>query len=384
MISKINLLSLEIYKNRKVIVYMFEDYKKELNSLAEIIKLKRRSQKIVFASLCLETLQLIRNLKQLNEDIVVDYIYDDNLSLTGMNVENATVINKNSKDILLNSYIIIANTTFMYVLIENFKKIGIKEESLYFNLKLLVDQYLLESNVDSFEKNLVRNIDKVLYVYENLKDEKSRQSFKNRIRYMINPCSETMIKKNLKNKHDFFSYNNHEVVFDGGAFDGTFMGEFMQKVKSDYSNYYAIEPNLNNFNNLLKTKEDKRNIFFNKGLSNKNTYYELEIGMNQMSIYRETNSTENGLEFCTIDQILKDIPVTLIKLNINGNEMKALKGAERVIKKNYPKLMISCYYHAMDFIEIVYYVSKTYPEYSLFLRDCSDTIYDTVLFCKKD
>ena len=362
-------------------MFISSRYQEELLVLINIIRKRRKNQKIIFAPAGLETIRLIRCLKLV--DILPDYVYDDNDKLINCKVEGITVINSAFNDLIHNSYIVINSTTFMEKMFKKFVDIGVKTENLYTNYSLLLLQYLSMDKIENIGDKLIEDCKKVSFVYDLLADDKSRESFIHRIEYMKNPCQETAIQKNIDYKHKFFHYQENESVLDGGAFDGKFMEEFIETVENKFANYYAIEPNRSNYDILKSRSSDPRVKYFNTGLCSGNAYYEMEYGMMQTSIYSRVGmSMKQQIRFHSIDSLFSKVPVTLLKLNINGFEKEALCGAKNTIKRELPNLMISCYYYVMDFVEIPYMIKKNYPEYSIYLRDCSSTIYDTVLFAK--
>jgi hypothetical protein len=55
-------------------------------------------------------------------------------------------------------------------------------------------------------------------------------------------------------------------------------------------------------------------------------------------------------------------------MDIEGYELDALKGAERLIKKNKPKLAISIYHKPEDFFEIPLLLKRFVPEYKIYIK----------------
>ena len=352
-------------------------YYKKLKDLSKILNEKN----IVFAPAGLETFRLMRDLKFFQ--ISPNFIYDDNPALKGKSYDGVPIVNDRFSGIFINTFFVIASTTFMQKMQKSFIEKGVPEKNIHCDYQLLLYQYLEIDKIESVELLLRKEQKKISYSYNLMKDNQSRKSFLRRIDYLRNPCIDTLITKNIKNKHDFFCYEENEVLLDGGAFNGEFMLDFIEKVDGKFGNYHAIEPNQENFN-LLKTQSiDKRINYYNIGLSSSRMYHEIDSGLLQTSIYTSNqNQSRMSILFNSIDNLFSNEYITTIKLNVNGYEKQSLFGGVNLIKKHNPKLMISCYYHVMDFIEIPILINKFFPNYEIFLRDCSDTIYDTVCFAK--
>ena len=72
--------------------------------------------------------------------------------------------------------------------------------------------------------------------------------------------------------------------------------------------------------------------------------------------------------------------VDFVKLDIEGAELPALKGAERTIRASRPRLAIAVYHHWGDLVEIPRWLARTAPEYRFALTHRSLHQFDTVLF----
>ena len=89
--------------------------------------------------------------------------------------------------------------------------------------------------------------------------------------------------------------------------------------------------------------------------------------------------SDSSVEVVSLDSYIKD-KVTFLKLDIEGAEMEALKGARYIIKTQKPKLAICVYHKKEDITEIPMYIKHLVPEYKLYLRHYSDDAGETVLY----
>ena len=72
--------------------------------------------------------------------------------------------------------------------------------------------------------------------------------------------------------------------------------------------------------------------------------------------------------------------VTFLKMDIEGSELAALRGAERIIREQRPKLAICVYHKPEDMWEIPSFILSCHPDYKLYLRHHSMLADETVLY----
>ncbi|UCH84082.1 MAG: FkbM family methyltransferase [Candidatus Latescibacterota bacterium] len=104
--------------------------------------------------------------------------------------------------------------------------------------------------------------------------------------------------------------------------------------------------------------------------------------LTHVSGIQSTNSPYESTSV-SIDALVQrqEIPqVDFIKLDVEGAELRALKGAEKTIRERRPKLAV-CLYHSMDdFVNIPDYLSSLDTPYRFYLGHYSLTTSETVLF----
>jgi FkbM family methyltransferase len=179
-------------------------------------------------------------------------------------------------------------------------------------------------------------------------------------------------------------YQNGTAFLDCGGYDGFTSIEFAKYSKNEYSKIFMFEPDSRN---VILCEQAKR---FNKlhdleiieaGCSDENGEILFEAGLNGMSHFANSKSkyTEK-IKTVRIDDVVVNTKVGFIKMDIEGAEMRALKGAEETIKRDKPLLAICVYHKPGDAIEIMNYLNQLIPEYRFWLRPYAEDASETVLY----
>ena len=175
-------------------------------------------------------------------------------------------------------------------------------------------------------------------------------------------------------------FRNGEVFVDAGSLDGMTSVYFKEWCKEIPAMVYAFEPDEKNqkkcYENLMQ-----RGISFQiipKGVWSTETTLTFCSNSNGTSKVAESGNVK--IEVTTLDSALQGIGPTFIKMDIEGSELQALKGAEKTIKIFKPKLAISIYHKPEDIWELPEIILKYNPDYKLYLRHYSFTASETVLY----
>jgi len=179
---------------------------------------------------------------------------------------------------------------------------------------------------------------------------------------------------------ELIQLSENEVFVDGGAYTGDTLLAFIRKAKSKYSKCYAFEPETENAArlNALAGRQSFRDVsIVAKGLWSKAAALRFAAAEGETgSAISETGSAT--IEADTIDNLAPD--ATFIKLDVEGAELEALKGAAETIKRNRPKLAVCLYHKPGDLFEIPLYLKALAPEYRFFLRQHQPVACELVLY----
>jgi len=184
---------------------------------------------------------------------------------------------------------------------------------------------------------------------------------------------------------DMFPSDRDEVVVDAGVFDGKTETEIFRWGGVNVKKIYAFEADPANFRQCRKYYEENaltdKVEFIGKGLWNKKSV--MRIGSGQSSAGSSVGAKgESEIEVTTLDSEVGEDKVTFIKMDIEGAELNALKGAKATIMKNKPRLAICIYHKPEDLYEIPEYLLSIVPEYKFWIRHYTSNNWETVLYAK--
>ncbi len=89
----------------------------------------------------------------------------------------------------------------------------------------------------------------------------------------------------------------------------------------------------------------------------------------------------NTIDSVALDDYFADKePPTFIKMDVEGAELDALHGAERIIREHKPKLAVCIYHKKEDLVDIPKYLIGLDVGYKFYVRNYSLCGVETVLY----
>jgi FkbM family methyltransferase len=230
------------------------------------------------------------------------------------------------------------------------------------------------------------HIAEIDFVNSILSDEKSNNVFDSSIRYRNTgqiedlPAPDSLVSQYFpRDIPDFF-----ENLRDLGAFVdvGAYTGDTLKSLAlNEYrpETYIGLEPDLHNFEKLLL--EARR--FTGKSLCFPLAASE-NVGWASFTSSGASSAVVDGdgipVQTVNLD-FLANINVSYIKMDIEGSELSALRGAEVIIRRDKPILAISIYHKPGDLVEIPSYLFSLGVYRRFYMRCYGDQLFDTVLYC---
>lgn len=183
---------------------------------------------------------------------------------------------------------------------------------------------------------------------------------------------------------DFFKPVEAEVFIDGGAYTGDTVEEFIDWTKGNYKCIYSFEPDRRYVEELEKKRYryGEKIRFFNSGLYSSDRELVLTEVENKSS-YLGTDCREGAytVSCIALDKVIKkEDTVTFLKMDIEGAEIEALKGARNVIVRDRPRMAVCIYHKLNDLWEIPALIHTYQPEYKLYIRHTGIRCYGTIVY----
>lgn len=220
-------------------------------------------------------------------------------------------------------------------------------------------------------------------IFQKLSDEKSKKTFLDTITYRLylKPSSMIDYTVQIQNQYfeDFMEYNN-EVFLDAGGFDGDTAQEFADRYP-DYKEIILIEPSEANISKArVRLSSYDRITYLQNAVSNENK--QLNFTPDAGSASAITEAGEFMVDAIKIDTVKTATSISTIKMDLEGWEMQALKGATQTISHGKPKLAIAVYHSSYDYIDIYKYIMELNPNYNIYLRHYTEGWSETIMFFK--
>jgi len=234
----------------------------------------------------------------------------------------------------------------------------------------------------NYYKELWENRVKYHALYIKLYDDKSKYVLDRIIKFRKTFNTYHLYKISEPNYAQWFDPNilmknvNH-IYIDGGGYDGDTVKKFIEYNKK-YKKIYYFEPDNYLYSKAKRSLKQYKNVYiYNIGLSDKKGVQSfLATGGTEG---RFTQEEDHLVNIDSIDNVVND-KATLIKLDVEGLEADAIKGARSQIKMNSPFLAVAAYHKASDLWSIPFQIDTLNNNYRFKLRHYTQVAYETVLY----
>lgn len=218
-------------------------------------------------------------------------------------------------------------------------------------------------------KYFQENKSKFEYVFSRLADDESKRVYKNIINFKISGKVDYLYSSTEYDKNaiygDILKLADNESIVDMGAYDGDTIREFTAYTMGKYNHIYALEPDEKNFKKLVKNTQDMQGIsLYNIGAWNKQDtlIFAKKAGRNS-----KLSAEGTPVKAADIDSLIPG-EISMLKMDIEGAELKALEGCKKTIKKYAPKLYICAYHRNEDMFALPMKIWEYNENYKIYFR----------------
>jgi FkbM family methyltransferase len=254
------------------------------------------------------------------------------------------------------------------------------QEFIYYIWKDLINSYYYHRYISHEKPNTsfyIENAERVNAVCKILADEKSKKTYLGMTKFRSTYKKKDFPFSSCERKQYYIKelkLGNNEVFVDCGAYDGDTINRFFFCFPN-YKQIISLEPQSYLFKCLSnKYGNNPKITLINAGVSNEDGIASFYSGGDFDGSARIIESSPNKMESDLVTIKVKTIDgldlqnVTFIKMDIEGAELNALKGAEKTILRDKPKLAICIYHSDDDMVRIAEYIHDLLPEYKLYVR----------------
>lgn len=230
-------------------------------------------------------------------------------------------------------------------------------------------------------QNYRENETEYQWIRSRLFDDESRQVFDNLMEFRLTGNLRAMAGFEYAADRQYFepflSLGKGEVFVDGGGFDGYTSDEFARRCP-DYAGIHFFEPSQKTFAVAKEKLAHLKHVHFHPmGLYDQRATLRFDADSGSASRIAETG--EETIEVTLLDEAVGE-RVTLIKLDLEGAELKALAGSQRRILTDHPKLAVAVYHHPEHFWQVPKLVLDLRDDYNLHLRHYTEGWTETIMF----
>jgi FkbM family methyltransferase len=180
-----------------------------------------------------------------------------------------------------------------------------------------------------------------------------------------------------------YDLSSHETIVDCGAFDGDSLRALLAKTDGEFARAYALEPDPDNraklefWRRTLPQASQAAIAILPYAAADRDGTVHFDAGLGVAS----ASSTGGSLQVACrkLDDAIPDAP-TLIKMDIEGAELQALRGAARLIRDHQPVLAICAYHYNEHLWQLPMLMQELWPGYRIVLRRYAEQCWETVYY----
>jgi len=223
-------------------------------------------------------------------------------------------------------------------------------------------------------------------VYRLFSDEASRQQFLGHLRWRLIRDLEALPEGSPRDQYfcpGLVPLRPDECFVDGGAFDGDTLRSFLRDRGEAFGRVHAFEPDpashtaLRAFVAGLTPAIRSRIHTYGAALAARAGTVHIEAQGDHLSTLGEYGVPVPSL---CVDGLLQDLPVSFIKLDLEGAERGALEGCRETLRMHRPLVAVAVYHHPGDLFELPLMLEGLCRNYRFHLRTHNRFGLDAVFY----
>lgn len=273
-----------------------------------------------------------------------------------------------------------------------------EEEAHNSLLEFVVDQqiysfecelyYSFIHDLNAYRNFLCDNEKELMDFYHELQDEMSKETMENVLKGRVSGNLDYFRRCRQPNQYyidELFDPNVRGTFLDVGASIGDTLEALSDRTNNSFEQVYCFEPSQDAYA-ILQEKAKKygnRVVLINKGAWDKEETLEFhedaEYGASKIVSGKQESTIKIMVD--KLDNMVDEKDrVVHIKMDIEGTEEWALRGATEIIRRDKPMLAICVYHKNDDFNRISKVIREIVPEYRFYLRHHNVSGTETVLY----
>lgn len=221
-------------------------------------------------------------------------------------------------------------------------------------------------------------------VFNTLADERSRAIFSAQVDYRLTGNFDSLLEPDsgplYYPDNRPFSFSSPVTFVDCGAFEGDTLQDLIPRV--DLKRIAAFEPDEKTFGKLCKYLRQQdfagEVLTFQAGVGERNDVLTFSSAQDGGATFGAEGDVM--VPVFSLDSLFARFQVDFIKMDIEGSEAEALRGAAAIIRRDQPLLAISVYHNPEDLWQLPALIRELNTDYSLYLRVHHGSFHDTVCY----
>ena len=217
-------------------------------------------------------------------------------------------------------------------------------------------------------------------------DEYSKKEFLAQLRWRLFldfECLPPPVQQTIYFPEDLVNLTSEEVLVDCGAFDGDTIRSFMETTAGRFGRVVALEPDPGNYRDLSAYRDT-----LTPEVAEKLDLIQTAAGLRREKVrFNATGTAASALgsgelevDCAPLDEIVKEVRPTFIKMDVEGAEPDVLGGARGLVGKHSPILAVCVYHRQAHLWEIPGLIRAMNSGYRFFLRPHLLETWDLVCY----